>query len=360
MTLDTNTPNHDPSLAHLVTMYQAMQAALAYPPSEELKRVVSASLAKATDPLFKSFLNLLVTNDQTHRDLARQIYVQLEVQIAQKRQEQLQLADDHAKALVASSGVVESTVATLPPPTEAPPAASSFEPDFLNLLESAGQENDVPSNVIDLPTRAPTHVPYDSGSATAEHYVMRYSEDPARPTEITREDRYEIITDLTRFEEAPHLFLSGLMGVIVGIRGQTSIEHGFGFVLPLDRTPLQSPDKSLHLPMRLEYPLSMPTYDDHNATNVPGLKEFLALHECMQRGYTVLLDMYVKVNAHPDAGHSLSLTLRQEKLVLRRTVKEDKSGYGPDGAVFSSNDFEDLHLATKRLALVGLLASVQQ
>lgn len=338
MTIESQTASQ-PSLAKLVTMYQAMQTVLSHPPSEELTKIVTSTLERTTDPLMISFLNLLITGDQTHRDMAARIYQGLEERIVKARQQHVQASVDAALAVPVPT--VAAEVTTLPSPTE--------ERDIISA-SAVLQPQGLAASPTPVPA-VPVIVPWDIPDT--EHYELRYSDAQGA---VTKTETYSIVTETLALPDSPLDLFHQIKGVIIGIQGQTSIEHGFGFVLPLDGIDFQPADKSVHIPMRLEYPSAMPVYDDHNVTNVPGLKEFLALHGCMAAGYTVCLDLYVKVNAHPDRGHSLSLTLRREKLLLRRAIVEN-GHYGQDGAMFSSQDLEDLHSATKKLAFVGLLAS---
>lgn len=371
----------EPSLAQLIPMYQAMQAALAHPPSPQLIAVVKDTLERTTDPLMIGFLNLLITGDTAHRDLAAQIFRQLEVKIVEARQKQTRAAAEQAGALVEASPLVTTLVKTLDSPTVGNDAIDpiympshdelmaawarqsadqrqgerySAEADDTAHYEDRGEPavlEEPAANVVTLQSRRePILAPYETPEG--EHYTLRYTGPDGK---VTKEEKYSILTVNTQFPAPPETILHQIRGVIIGIGGQSTIEHGFGYVLPLEGMELMPSDKSLHIPLRLEYPTAMPIYDDHNAANVAGLKEFMALHEALRKGYTVCMDLYVKVNAHPSRGNSLSLTMQREKLVLRRQVTEQ--GYGSDGAMFSSLDLEDLHLALKKLELVGIFAT---
>lgn len=340
MTTTPVTPASDEvPLAKLIPTYQAMQAVLAYPPSAELTRLVEETLSRTTDPMMRGFLNLLITGQQEHRDLAAQIFHQLEVKLAAARQAELAKAAKQAEALVVTLPEEEIPDAA---PLSVAPSRAAVETTEIEPAPSA----------IDLAVVAanePAYVPWCIEGG--EHYQIEYSKEDKV---VTHTERFSIITANTEFADRPDLILKHIRAVIIGVKGQSSIENGFGFVLPLSGVTLQGPDATAHIPLRLEYPTAIPQYDHDHAAGVAGLKEFLAIHEVLRRGYTFCLDLYVKVNANPNNGHSLSLTVRQEKLLLRRQMHE--AGYGSDGAMFSSTDLADLNLAAGKMALVGILA----
>jgi hypothetical protein len=326
-----NTP--DPSLAARLNMMQAMQSLLAMPPSADLKALVEVRLKETTDPVYKGFLNLLVTDNQAHRDLAAQIFHGLEAELTSQRGEEVAEAAQKADELIEASRVSQPAIAVEEPANDVPAAP---EPPVLSGA-------DIPMTMHWL-----------SHKSDEEVYDLKYSD---ANNNVTKIERYGILTSYTRFAQPAEQELKSIRAVIIGVAGQTSIAHGFGFVLPIaDNLAPSFKDGRVYLPMRLEYPTAIPLYDDHNATQVPGLKDFLAIHDVMSRGYTFLLDLHVRSSRPTNDEHGLLLSCNRNMPIVRRAWNEKERHYEADGAVFHANDLEDLRFATRSLTLIGVLA----
>lgn len=338
-------PGHDSleNLARRLRILQTMQAVLKQAPSEQLKTFVQAQREKESDPTMLAFLNLLATDNQRNRDIAYSIFKDMETAVQAEQ----------AATIDGTSAKDANTVAAAMAPVET--SAPSNEPAAEKALETLGESaTDQPDLRTELHSprpveedaveKAPTLVPF----TLIDEEVEKVSFTLSKEGEESVERVYSIIT--AKMDAAVLAPVKNVTGVIIGIKGQDKVEHGFGFVLPISEEGLtidRTGKERCIIRIAMGYPQSLSFYDDHQGPRLRGVSYFMAVHEIMNKGYRFLLDLeIVPINGR------FALSMRPGCWIERT------DGQG-NLARMASTDLDALEYATDNLDFVGFLANAE-
>lgn len=383
-----------PTTADKLRIIQQMRTILSAPPSDTLKAVIKAAHDKTEDPTFKAFLNLLASENQRNRDIAATIYRDMEAQITKAAAGEAapapvaeapklahdglpmvdldkptattdtkvfptvdaDAAQDQVQQLLDRARNGEDATLTVRDPAAALELAQSLGLDTTGLaaafglaeLSAATPAAEQTPVVRTNPPTAEGFVPFLVESTDVEHYEIGIVNDAGQQTE---KRIYSIITTNTPEELLTGKKIRKIAGLVVGMRNQLSLIHGFGWVLPLvaqNDVPADRDDWRHTLRVSLSYPNALAVYDDHSAPQLPLVSQFFAAHQCLRGNYRFLIEAeIVKIGHRYVMGNNPNLMVQHV----------DK-----DGATIPAMaaDLATLDYASKHLAVIGFLAEVEQ
>jgi hypothetical protein len=228
---------------------QTLRALLQAPPTEEFKRLVTLHLEQTKDRLMGGFLRLLMSDDKAHRQMAESAFRELERRVQERvaTRQALPIKDDPEPVSVRSA-----------PPTDT--------------------------------TQDARYVPYVHANPEMQGIDFRISSDPnVAPV------RYTCITNELTAEDIGRP-ITHVAGLVIGVRGQKEIEHGFGFYLPFKSGVLaidHGGNKRNILNIEMGLPHAIALYDDHRGPHLGGVSDFFTILEAMRDGYRFLMDLEI-------------------------------------------------------------------
>jgi hypothetical protein len=268
-------PNQD--LEKLLRIIQTMRTVLQTPASEELKKLIALHMAKTNDARMRGFLRLLASDDESHRAIAEEGF-----RILEQRYQELQASKPQAapKDVVATPDVY-SLKHDVP--------AANDDHVSVKVAPAATARVDHPAAIV--PNRDARYIHYAHPSPEVQGIDYPTSSNPNAPrTRMTY-----ITSDLTERDLGARI--ARVAGLVVGIKGQKEVEHGFGFYLPFDSGTGPVIDYSgktrniIRIAMGL--PQTIAIFDDHRGAHFGGVSDFFTIFECMKDGYRFLLDLEI-------------------------------------------------------------------
>lgn len=317
------------TLASKLRIIQTMRSILAQPPSEGLLAKIE-EVRQADDhssPTLSAFLGLLASGSSRNRDIAYTLLTDMQESLAAEAE--------------APPAVVERVEPSADPSSvmlvELPPA-STVEVELPSTVE--------PLDLIAISSQsaASTIQPFHR-EGFQEAIPVRYQDHPEGEV---AERVYSLIAANTTAEMFDDHQLVAVTAVVMGVRDQLVVEHGFGFTLLLGAAGLPldvSGGQPWRLPVRMGYPSALPSFGGNEAVGLNGCDSFLAMHALMRLGYKFLVELEIT----PVNGRFL-LSMSPKVLVERN---------GEDGQVMpvDSAHLTQLQFAIAQLAFVGFLAN---
>lgn len=313
-------------LAAKLRIIQNMRTLLTQPPSEGLLAMISeATQAPNLTPIMSAFLNLMATGQTRNRDIAYTILT------------------DMQQSILAETGVDVPSAVPM-----AMTAGAVSVADAPVLLATA------PTDVVALPA-APVEAvqtvqPYYRPDAH-ESITLKFPREHGEVEPRT----YSIVLNGVAAAPSEGRWLSSITGLVMGVRGQPRVEHGYGYVLPLFREYMPAgavdfnPDgvTPLKLKVQMSYPTAVASLDYEGLVTHDGASHFFAMHEVMAKGYVFLLDVEIT-----PVGQSYMAQMASTVLIERR---------GADGQLiqFDVRDLDVLKAALSELVPLGILAEEQ-
>lgn len=307
----------EPYFVNRLRILQVMQAVLRQPASKELKAFIEKHMLSENDPTMLAFMHLLVTDNERNRDIAYTIFKDLEAETA------------------AAQAALMDTPNEAPIPTQDTPAETETVEveDTVEVKEEAVVQ-DVVNGV------RPFHV-IDSEDMEKVTFTLNSSVDDVEVQPMTT---YSIITKNSNIELTRNV--NRVMGIVMGVRDQLNVEHGFGFVLPLGGNGLvldRTGKERCLIKIAMSYPSTFNIFDAHEGIHSTDISYFFALHELMTKGYRFMLDLDIA-----PIGQKFALMMQPSPLFDR----VDASG---EALPILSSDLKALSYALEKLDFIGFL-----
>lgn len=301
------------------------KAILESAPSPELTAYIKSELGKATDPRFKGFLNLLITDNTANRQAALEAF-----RIIERDMQETAAREERPSTAAAPFGMplIDNTIDELPPQSAAPATRTA---DIIDLTSVARTRE-----VKFIPVHFATDDP------EAEDMDIPATADPNGPRK-----KFTILGNETPAELLATQRPTSVAGLLMGVRGQKKVRHGFGIYLPLNSGQITLTDQPTRVRIAVGLPGAVHLYDDHTGPRLPGMSQFFAMVESMRDGYRFLVDLEII----PVNGRYL-LSMKPQPFIDR---------VDPEGkpAMVNTVHLPKLHFAAEHLDFIGFMGEVQ-
>lgn len=287
------TPSQD-SMERL-NIVTTMRSLMARQPSPDMVRFVKDQLQITTHPQVRAFMQLIISEDPRYRMVAEEGLKLLEHKLQEDHVHQ-QVVE--AAAATETFPSTETITRTLSPADadarrfhgrdegidmlaafkgfEASPAA---EPAKERALAKV-----LPFTVAQTPSqKAPWHTPQEGVPSIS----IPTGTEPNSPRKV-----YSYISST----QAVDRHIATVAGLVMGIKGQPEVEHGFGFYIPVpeDAVTLDyTGQKRNIIRIAMSLPQTIVLYDDHRGPHLGGISNFFTIYEAMLDGYRFLLDLEI-------------------------------------------------------------------
>jgi hypothetical protein len=300
-------PTKGQDAAERLGIVTTMRSLMARRPSPELVTFVKDQLQSTTHPQVRAFMQLIISDDQRLRIIAEEGLKLLEHK----------LQDDQANQRTeVSFPSAETVTAALPEQIQSDPldtvthlqepSASSNDADSMLAALKGFSAHETPPPVVTQPIVEKAQEPI---SAKVLPFTQPASIHRTAPWHTSQEGVPSISIPTGEDKDSPRKVYSYISstqavdrriahvaGLVVGIKGQLDVEHGFGFYLPLPDGVIQldyTGQKRNIIKIAMALPQTIALYDDHRGPHMGGVSNFFTIFEAMRDGYRFLLDLEI-------------------------------------------------------------------